>query len=225
MDTAKVKACVRFLLSYSFWVKQISWEQFEQASYMISMLCSSTQNALLPLVTMSIPYPELAAQASPWYVIPFSVYLDDFLQFFTNVCCISFIWLQRSFCRLYRYTVSQMQALQNILLQGKEFSSTHVVLFWVNLWEPNRRERCFPSISFTEKWKWEWYLITPTLPSLKESWRTFNLASCLSAFDTDINRSDNIFILCTKQGKKMAVYQTHQPTKHLLLIKYKESRN
>ena len=86
---------------------------------------------------MSIPYSELAAQASPWYIITFSVYLDDFLQFFTNVCCISFNWLQRSFRRLYRHTVSQMQALQNILLQGKELSSPHVVLFWVNLWEPN----------------------------------------------------------------------------------------
>lgn len=39
------------------------------------------------------------------------------------------------------------------------------------------------------------YLITPTLPSLKESCRTFILASCLWAFETDISRSDIIFVL------------------------------
>lgn len=45
------------------------------------------------------------------------------------------------------------------------------------------------------------YLITPTLPSLIESCRTFNLASCLSAFETDISRSVNTFILCISGAK------------------------
>lgn len=47
------------------------------------------------------------------------------------------------------------------------------------------------------------YLITPTLPSLKESWRTFILASCLSAFETDIRRSDSTFSLCIDGTKEI----------------------
>ena len=46
------------------------------------------------------------------------------------------------------------------------------------------------------------HLITPTLPSLRESWRTFSLASCLSAFETDIRRSDITFILCSRENKR-----------------------
>ena len=44
------------------------------------------------------------------------------------------------------------------------------------------------------------YLITPTLPSLKESCRTFILASCLSAFETDISKSDITFVLCIRKN-------------------------
>ncbi|KAL1294777.1 hypothetical protein AAHE18_19G164000 [Arachis hypogaea] len=44
------------------------------------------------------------------------------------------------------------------------------------------------------------YLITPTFPSLNESCRTFSLASCLSAFETDISKSDIIFVRCKIEG-------------------------
>ena len=40
------------------------------------------------------------------------------------------------------------------------------------------------------------YLTTPIFPSLRDSCRIFILASCLSAFETDINRSDSTLIRC-----------------------------
>lgn len=43
------------------------------------------------------------------------------------------------------------------------------------------------------------YLTTATLPSLADSQRTLILASSLSALATDINKSDNTFILCTRK--------------------------
>lgn len=94
--------------------------------------------------------------------------------------------------------------------------------FTVNLRRTKGRHWFIASISLP-KIKWNEYLITPTLPSLKESWRTFNLASCLSAFETDIKRSDIIFILCTKEEKEIDC-QINPPIKHLLHVKYKESK-
>ena len=67
------------------------------------------------------------------------------------------------------------------------------------------------------------YLITPTLPSLKESWRTFILASCLSAFETDISRSDIILVLCIE--KEMDIKNGYNFANHkLFTLFHEESR-
>lgn len=49
------------------------------------------------------------------------------------------------------------------------------------------------------------YLITPTLPSRKDSCFIRIRASCRSAFDTAISRSDRTFNCCNSENHHMSI--------------------
>jgi len=75
------------------------------------------------------------------------------------------------------------------------------------------QERSFKHIQDKLKKMWV-YPITPTLPSLKESWWTLILA-CLYSFETDISRSDMILVLCIK--KKTSIRYDHRSANEKLV--------